>query len=94
MVAISLALIPCVMVQFVLFEREKQLKHQQLLSGMSLIGYWTSNLIFDIFMAYIPIGLIILLMFAFGKFYDGVWVLFVLFPPAIVPFTYVSSFIF
>jgi len=94
MVAISLALIPCVMVQFVLFEREKQLKHQQLLSGMSLAGYWMSNLIFDIFMAYIPISLIILLMFAFGKFYDGVWVLFVLFPPAIVPFTYVSSFIF
>lgn len=61
---------------------------------MSLTGYWMSNLIFDILMAYIPVGLIILLMFAFGKFYQGVWVLFLLFPPAVVPFTYVSSFIF
>ena len=49
---------------------------------------------FDILMAYIPIGLIILLMYVFGKFYDGVWVLFCLFPPAVVPFTYVSSFMF
>jgi len=61
---------------------------------MSLTGYWGSNLFFDIFMAYIPISLIILLMFVFGKFYDGAWVLFVLYPPAVVPFTYVSSFIF
>ena len=28
MVAVALALIPCVMIQFVLNEREKQLKHQ------------------------------------------------------------------
>lgn len=61
---------------------------------MSLAGYWGSNLFFDIIMAYIPIGLIILLMFVFGKFYDGVWILFLLYPPAVVPFTYVSSFIF
>ena len=61
---------------------------------MSLTGYWASNMLFDIVIAYIPVGLIILLMFAFGKFYDGVWVLFVLYPPAIVPFTYVLSFLF
>ena len=61
---------------------------------MSLAGYWMSNLFFDVIMAYIPVFLIILLMYAFGKFYDGIWVLFLLYPPAVVPFTYVSSFIF
>jgi len=61
---------------------------------MSLAGYWGSNIIFDIIMAYIPILLIILLTSLFDKFYDGVWVLFLLFPPAIVPYTYVWSFIF
>ena len=94
MVAISLALVPCVMIQFVLKEREAAIKHQQLLSGMSIAGYWASNMIFDILVAYIPIGLIVLLMFVFGRFYEGVWVLFVLYPPAIVPFTYVQSFLF
>jgi len=71
-----------------------ELKHQQLISGMSLPGYWASNIIFDIFMAYIPILLIILLVIVFNKTYDGIWVLFLLFPPAIVPFTYVTSFLF
>ena len=61
---------------------------------MSLAGYWSSNLIFDILMAYIPILLIILLTFVFNKQYQGIWVLFLLFPPAIVPFTYVTSFLF
>jgi len=94
MTAIALALIPCVMVQFILNEREKQLKHQQLLSGMSVAGYWASNLFFDIFMAYVPILLIIMLTFVFDKSYEGIWVLFLLYPPAVVPFTYVTSFLF
>merc|ERR1719469_68564 len=45
-------------------------------------------------MAYLPIGLMILLMFVFSRFYEGVWVMFLLFPPAVVPFTYVCSFLF
>ena len=94
MTAIAMALIPCVMIQFILQERETQLKHQQLLSGMSLAGYWGSNLIFDIIMAYIPILLIILLTFLFDKNYEGVWLLFLLYPLAIVPYTYVWSFAF
>ena len=61
---------------------------------MSLAGYWASNIIFDVLMAYIPIGLIIMLTFLFNKHYEGVWLLFLLYPPAIVPFTYVTSFIF
>jgi len=61
---------------------------------MSLAGYWGSNIIFDITMAYIPILLIILLTFLFDKAYDGVWLLFLLYPPAIVPYTYVWSFCF
>ena len=94
MIAIAMALIPCATIQFILQERETQLKHQQLLSGMSLAGYWGSNLIFDIIMAYIPILLIILLTFLFDKNYEGVWLLFLLYPLAIVPYTYVWSFAF
>ena len=61
---------------------------------MSLAGYWTSNIMFDIVMAYVPIGLMIMLIFVFNMQFDGVYILFLLFPPAIVPFTYVTSFIF
>lgn len=61
---------------------------------MSVAGYWASNLIFDVIMAYIPILLIIMLTYVFNKNYDGVWLLFLLYPIAIVPYTYVTSFIF
>lgn len=35
-----------------------------------------------------------MLMALFDKFYDGAWVLFLLYPPAVVPYTYVKSFLF
>ena len=34
---------------------------------MSLAGYWASNIIFDVLMAYIPIGFIIILTFVFNN---------------------------
>ena len=61
---------------------------------MSLAGYWASNVIFDIVMAYVPILLIIMLTFVFSVQFEGIWVLFMLYPLAIVPFTYVTSFLF
>ena len=53
-----------------------------------------SNLCFDIIMSYIPIGIIIALTFAFDTGFEGIWVLLLLYPPAVVPFTYVTSFLF
>ena len=61
---------------------------------MSLQAYWLSNMIADIIKVYIPIILIILLSLVFNTNYAGVWVLFMLLPLALVPFTYITSFLF
>ena len=61
---------------------------------MSLFGYWAANLFADIIKAYIPIGLILFLSYLSGVWYAGTWVLFVLFPIAVVPFSYTTSFMF
>lgn len=61
---------------------------------MNLSAYWISNYIFDILKAEIPMGIVIGLMYAFNLNYDGVWVIFLLFPIGVIPFTYVTSFIF
>lgn len=92
--AIALALIPCVIVSFIIKEREQQLKHMQVISGVSLPAYWMSNLISDIVKTYIPIFVIMLLTVIFDLQYDGVWQLLILYPIAIVPFTYLTSFLF
>ena len=64
-VSIALALIPCVIISFIIKEREQQLKHMQMISGVSLPAYWASNLISDIAKTFIPIVIILLLMVIF-----------------------------
>ena len=59
-VSIALALIPCVIISFIIKEREQQLKHMQMISGVSLPAYWISNLISDILKTYVPIFMILI----------------------------------
>ena len=66
----------------------------QLISGMNLPAYWFSNFIADVIKMYIPCTLIILTSVAFEVNYPYVWVLFILLPLALVPFSYVTTFIF
>lgn len=61
---------------------------------MSLPAYWISNIIADLIKVYIPIILMILLSKIFKVNYKDVWVLFLLLPLAIVPFSYATSFLF
>jgi len=48
----------------------------------------------DILKTYVPIIIILILSAVFKLTYDGVWVLLILYPIAIVPFTYITSFFF
>jgi ATP-binding cassette subfamily A (ABC1) protein 1 len=66
----------------------------QLISGMSLFGYWAANILADLVKSFIPIIVILIMSKAFNVWYEGVWILFLLFPIAVVPFSYVTSFMF
>ena len=94
MVSIGLALIPCVMVSYILQERELHLKHMQLISGMSLFGYWAANILADLVKSFIPIIVILIMAKLSGVWYEGMLILFMLYPIAVVPFSYVTSFMF
>ena len=59
-----------------------------------MAAYWLSNIISDIVKTYVPIIIIIILTFVFQLHYDGVWELLMIYPIAIVPFTYITSFMF
>jgi ATP-binding cassette, subfamily A (ABC1), member 3 len=94
LVGLAISLIPVVMVAFILREREDDLKHIQLISGMNLPAYWISNMIADILKVYVPIILILITAAFFSLDFHGTWILYLLFPWAIVPFTYATSFLF
>ena len=61
---------------------------------MSLTGYWLANIMSDIIKCYVPVALILLLSWIFSANDPGVWVLFMLYPFAIVPFSYMTTFLF
>ena len=66
----------------------------QVISGMSLTGYWAANIMSDIIKCYVPVALILLLAWIFDANDPGVWVIFMLYPWAIVPFSYMTTFLF
>ena len=60
---------------------------------MSLSAYWVSNYIFDIIKGEIPSAIVIGIMYAFNLNYANVWILFLLYPIGVIPFTYVTSWV-
>lgn len=92
--AFAFAFIPGLIASFILRERERELRHQQLISGMSLESYWIANYVFEVVILYVPEFFVFLLYTAFGLNVPDAWIALILFPPAIVAFTFVTSFIF
>lgn len=66
----------------------------QVVSGLSLVSYWTANLIFDTIKCAIPCILTVCFLFIFDMGYDAAWVTVLLFPIGVVPFSYALSFLF
>jgi ABC-type multidrug transport system fused ATPase/permease subunit len=88
---------------FVVAERESKAKHLQTVAGVKPSSYWLSTWLWDVANYQIPMGITIILMFAFGVdvmtttdrgVLGGVIILFVLFGPAGASFTYCVSFLF
>ena len=82
------------MITFIMGERERNLKHMQMISGMGLGAYWVSNIIFDVIKALIPCMIVLGFMKLFGLLYSNIWLSFLIYPLAITPYTYATSFLF
>ncbi|CAD8078613.1 unnamed protein product [Paramecium primaurelia] len=99
--SIGFAFIPASIISFIVKEREINIKHQQLVSGVSVLAYWASNWIIDIVKHLIPAIVSALMVLAFdidalildGN-YGAVFLFFILYGWAIIPFSYVLSFFF
>jgi ATP-binding cassette subfamily A (ABC1) protein 3 len=63
---IALSFIPASLITFTVKEREDQVKHQHLVSGVSLLSYWLSNYFMDFAKYLMPAIFSILMMLAFN----------------------------
>ena len=99
--ALAYAFIPAGVILFIVKERENNVKHQQIVSGVSIYAYWLSNLLIDCCKYAIP-GVycaLSILIFGVDAFtdndnYSAVWAVILLYGPAIMTFTYLTSFMF
>ncbi len=108
---IAYSFIPASIVQFVVREKEnnRNAKHQQIISGVSIPAYWMSNFAWDFLMYMPPFVLTIILVVVFDiQAFTGngcevacldnplgaVAVLLIFFGIAIIPFTYCLSYLF
>jgi ATP-binding cassette subfamily A (ABC1) protein 3 len=92
--AIAYSIIIVSIVSYLVVERTNGLKHLQVISGMQLKAYWIGNFLFDFLKFEVTIVATIILFFAFEMGFDNAWVTYLVLPFGILPFTYVSSFVF
>ena len=93
-ISIAFALIPGNFITIIIREKEKNTKHLQIVSGISLLAYWLSNFIFEL-IKYFTTGAICLgLMSAFSQCTSEMWLIYFCYGISMVPFTYLFTFIF
>ncbi|KAL4492594.1 hypothetical protein ABPG72_007707 [Tetrahymena utriculariae] len=102
MFSIGLSFIPASLITFIVKERNDMVKHQHLVSGVSLNSYWGANFTIDILKHVFPAVFCMLMVLAYNidaftsnqSDYSAVCLLFILYGWAIIPFSYLTSFIF
>ena len=88
-ISICFTLIPANFVTIIIREKENNSKHLQMISGISLMSYWVNNFIFELAKYYIIGGICIVFLEFFGFYEDYVIVLYILYGPPMVAFTYI-----
>lgn len=98
-ITIALTFIPAAFSIFVVKEREVGAKHQQVVSGVGVLSYWTATYLWDIVSHAIPATMSTLVVASFGlsEFTDdgatfGMFALFMLYGTAVAPFVYIITF--
>jgi ATP-binding cassette subfamily A (ABC1) protein 3 len=81
-------------VSYLVVERKSGLKHLQLVSGLQKKAYWSANFLVDFIKLQITTGITIACFFVYGMNIKTAYIIYLVFPFGILPFTYVTSFMF
>jgi len=99
--SIGMSFIPASLITFIVKERSMNVKHQQMVSGVSLTGYWFSNYFVDLVKYLFPGIINSLIAMAFnpsalvaGPKLGALWAIFLLYGPAVISFVNLTSFLF
>ncbi|KAF1761155.1 hypothetical protein GCK72_009409 [Caenorhabditis remanei] len=94
---LGFALVTAPFVQFSIEERVCKFSHQQHLTGMSKLIFWSANILWDALVFIIFAAATIMIFFAFNRLTDSIPLILVMYGlllAAIIPITYMASLIF
>lgn len=92
--AIAYSIVVVSIVTYLVVERQNGLKHLQIISGMQLKAYWFGNFLFDLFKLSMVVLMTIILFFAFEMEYNSAWLVVLVSPFGLIPFSYMTTFVF
>jgi hypothetical protein len=78
----------------IVWERMSGIKHMQMISGLNRPAYWMANFIVDLIQVEVIVMISILAFYYANLKYSTCWIVYMMFPIAAIPLTYVTSFLF
>ena len=78
----------------IVWERMSGIKHMQMISGMDRAAYWIANFIIDLIQVEVIVLISVLTFYLANLKYSTSWIIYMLFPVAAIPLTYVTSYFF
>jgi ATP-binding cassette subfamily A (ABC1) protein 3 len=101
LISIAYAFIPASVITVIVKERENNVKHQQIVSGVSILAYWLSNITVDFLKYLVPATATVIIMYIYDVtiFVNSTGLpmtitIFFLFGLSLMNFTYLLSFAF
>ena len=93
-VSVAFSLIPANFISSIVTERINNSKHLMRISGINVIAYWIINFLFELIKYYITGGICFLLLWIFDYIPSYFYLLYLLYGPSMITFTYFLSFFF
>ena len=93
-VSVAFSLIPANFISSIVMERINNSKHLMRISGVNIFAYWLINFFFELVKYYITGGVCVLLLWIFDYVPSYFYILYLLYGPSMITFTYFLSFFF
>ena len=93
-VAIAFSLIPANFITIIVKEKLNNSKHLMRVSGISILAYWIVNFIYELVKYFFTCGICIGFLAIFDFYRDYLYIIYILYGPAMIFVTYALSFLF
>ena len=93
-VATAFSIIPSSFITMYVRERLNNSKHLMRISGLNSYAYWIVNYIFELIKYYVVCGICLFLIWLFDYYKKYLFILYILYGPAMISSTYILSFFF